>query len=56
MERATGSATFGYELQPVEGGGFAARTSRAAVMEDAMFGGGAFAFGDGAGVYGCGSR
>ena len=43
---------FGYELQPVEGGGFAARTSRAAVMEDAMFGVGACAFGDAAGVYG----
>jgi pimeloyl-ACP methyl ester carboxylesterase len=43
---------FGYELQPVEGGGFAALTSRAAVMEDAMFGVGACAFGDAAGVYG----
>jgi pimeloyl-ACP methyl ester carboxylesterase len=43
---------FGYELQPVEAGGFAARTSRAAVMEDAMFGVGACAFGDAAGVYG----
>ena len=40
-----------YELQPVEGG-VAARTSRAAVMEDVMFGAGAFAFGDAAGVYG----
>lgn len=43
---------FRYELQPVEGGGVAARTSRAAVMEDVVFGRGAFAFGDGAGVYG----
>ena len=42
---------FRYELQPVEGG-VAARTSRAAVMEDVMFGAGAFAFGDAAGVYG----
>jgi pimeloyl-ACP methyl ester carboxylesterase len=43
---------FRYELQPVEGGGVAARTSRAAVMEDVVFGTGAFAFGDHAGVYG----
>ena len=43
---------FRYELQPVDGGGVAARTSRAAVMEDAVFGSGAFAFGDHAGVYG----
>jgi 3-oxoadipate enol-lactonase len=43
---------FRYELQPVEGGGVAARTSRAAVMEDVVFGRGAFAFGDGAGIYG----
>jgi pimeloyl-ACP methyl ester carboxylesterase len=43
---------FRYELQPVEGGGVAARTSRAAVMEDVVFGRGAFAFGDRAGVYG----
>jgi len=40
-----------YELEPVEGG-VAARTSRAAVMEDVLFGSGAFAFGDAAGVYG----
>ena len=40
-----------YELEPVEGG-VAARTSRAAVMEDVTFGAGAFAFGDAAGVYG----
>ena len=43
---------FRYELQPDAGGGFSARTSRAAVLEDAMFGDGAFAFGDKAGVYG----
>jgi pimeloyl-ACP methyl ester carboxylesterase len=43
---------FRYELKPVEGGGYSARTSRAAVMEDSMFGAGAFAFGDHAGVYG----
>jgi hypothetical protein len=43
---------FRYELQPVEGGGYSARTSRAAVMEDSIFGAGAFAFGDHAGVYG----
>jgi pimeloyl-ACP methyl ester carboxylesterase len=43
---------FRYELHPVGGGGVAARTSRAAVMEDVVFGNGAFAFGDGAGVYG----
>jgi pimeloyl-ACP methyl ester carboxylesterase len=43
---------FRYELQPVEGGGVSARTSRAAVMEDVVFGKGAFAFGDRAGVYG----
>lgn len=42
---------FRYELEPVEGG-VSARTSRAAVMEDVMFGSGAFAFGDVAGVYG----
>jgi 3-oxoadipate enol-lactonase len=42
---------FAYELQPAEGG-VTARTSAAAVMEDAMFGAGAFAFGDDAGVYG----
>ncbi len=42
---------FEYELQPAEGG-VAARTSAAAVMEDAMFGAGAFAFGDDAGIYG----
>ena len=42
---------FRYELQPVDGG-VAARTSRAAVMEDVMFGAGACAFGDAAGVYG----
>ncbi len=42
---------FTYELQPAEGG-VTARTSAAAVMEDAMFGSGAFAFGDDAGVYG----
>ena len=40
-----------YELQPVEGG-FATRTSRAAVTEDSLFGAGAFAFGDRAGIYG----
>ena len=43
---------FRYELQPAEGGGVAVRTSRAAVTEDAMFGVGACAFGDAAGVYG----
>ncbi len=43
---------FRYELEPVEGGGFTARTSRAAVIEDSMFGAGAFAFGDRAGIYG----
>lgn len=43
---------FRYELQRVDGGGVAARTSRAAVMEDVVFGSGAFAFGDRAGVYG----
>ncbi|MGA7987059.1 MAG: alpha/beta hydrolase [Candidatus Dormiibacterota bacterium] len=42
---------FAYELQPAEGG-VTARTSAAAVMEDAMFGAGAFAFGDDAGIYG----
>jgi pimeloyl-ACP methyl ester carboxylesterase len=42
---------FRYELEPVEGG-FAACTSRAAVIEDSMFGAGAFAFGDRAGIYG----
>jgi pimeloyl-ACP methyl ester carboxylesterase len=42
---------FRYELQPVDGG-VAARTSRAAVMEDVMFGAGACAFDDAAGVYG----
>ncbi len=43
---------FRYELQRVDGGGVAARTSKAAVMEDVVFGSGAFAFGDSAGVYG----
>jgi pimeloyl-ACP methyl ester carboxylesterase len=43
---------FRYELQRVDGGGVAARTSKAAVMEDVVFGSGALAFGDGAGVYG----
>jgi pimeloyl-ACP methyl ester carboxylesterase len=43
---------FRYELQRVAGGGVAARTSKDAVMEDVVFGSGAFAFGDGAGVYG----
>jgi pimeloyl-ACP methyl ester carboxylesterase len=43
---------FRYELQRVAGGGVAARTSREAVMEDVVFGSGAFAFGDRAGVYG----
>lgn len=42
---------FRYELQQVDGG-FASRTSRAAVMEDVMFGTGATAFGDRAGIYG----
>jgi pimeloyl-ACP methyl ester carboxylesterase len=42
---------FEYELEPAEGG-VTARTSAAAVMEDAMFGAGAFAFGDDSGVYG----
>ena len=42
---------FRYELERVEGG-FSARTSRAAVTEDSLFGAGAFAFGDQAGVYG----
>jgi pimeloyl-ACP methyl ester carboxylesterase len=41
---------FEYELQPVEGG-VASRTDRQAVLEDAAFGAGVFAFGDGAGVY-----
>jgi pimeloyl-ACP methyl ester carboxylesterase len=41
---------FRYELEPVEGG-VTARSNPAAVMEDGVFGGGAFAFGDGAGVY-----
>ena len=42
---------FRYELEPAEGG-VTPRTSAAAVMEDVMFGAGAFAFGDDAGVYG----
>jgi pimeloyl-ACP methyl ester carboxylesterase len=42
---------FRYELQPAEGG-VSPRTSAAAVTEDVMFGAGAFAFGDDAGVYG----
>jgi pimeloyl-ACP methyl ester carboxylesterase len=42
---------FRYDIQPIEGG-FVSRTSAAAVMEDVMFGSGAFAFGDAAGVYG----
>jgi pimeloyl-ACP methyl ester carboxylesterase len=42
---------FRYEVRPVDGGVVSA-TSAAAVMEDVMFGSGAFAFGDGAGVYG----
>jgi pimeloyl-ACP methyl ester carboxylesterase len=41
---------FEYELQPVDGG-VASSTDRQAVMEDAAFGAGAFAFGDDAGVY-----
>ncbi len=41
---------FRYELEEVEGG-VRARTDRAAVLEDAAFGAGAFAFGDHAGVY-----
>ena len=42
---------FRYDAVPAEGG-VTARTSAAAVMEDVMFGAGAFAFGDDAGVYG----
>ncbi len=42
---------FRYDARPVDGG-VQSRTSGAAVMEDAMFGQGAFAFGDAAGVYG----
>lgn len=42
---------FRYELQAVDGG-VTTRTSRAAVMEDAVFAAGAFAFGDQAGMYG----
>ena len=41
---------FRYELKPVEGG-VTARSDPAAVMEDGVFGAGAFAFGDDAGVY-----
>jgi pimeloyl-ACP methyl ester carboxylesterase len=41
---------FRYELQPVEGG-VTARSNPAAVLEDGVFGAGAFAFGDDAGVY-----
>jgi pimeloyl-ACP methyl ester carboxylesterase len=41
---------FEYELQPVDGG-VASSTDRQAVMEDAAFGAGAFAFGSDAGVY-----
>jgi pimeloyl-ACP methyl ester carboxylesterase len=42
---------FRYDARTVDGG-IQSRTSATAVMEDAMFGQGAFAFGDGAGVYG----
>jgi pimeloyl-ACP methyl ester carboxylesterase len=42
---------FRYDARTVDGG-VQSRTSAAAVMEDAMFGQGAFAFGDSAGVYG----
>lgn len=42
---------FEYELQPVEGG-VASSTDPTAVLEDAAFGAGAYAFGDHAGVYG----
>ncbi len=42
---------FRYDARDVEGG-VQSRTSAAAVMEDVMFGHGAFAFGDAAGVYG----
>jgi pimeloyl-ACP methyl ester carboxylesterase len=42
---------FRYELVPADGG-VTATTSRAAVMEDVIFGAGACAFGDSAGVYG----
>jgi pimeloyl-ACP methyl ester carboxylesterase len=41
---------FEYELQPVDGG-VASSTDRAAVLEDAAFGAGAYSFGDDAGVY-----
>ena len=41
---------FRYELKPVEGG-VTARSDPAAVMEDGVFGAGAFAFGEDAGVY-----
>lgn len=41
---------FRYELRPVDGG-VTARSNPAAVLEDAAFGAGAFAFGDAAGVY-----
>jgi hypothetical protein len=41
---------FRYELVPVEGG-VTARSDRQAVMEDAAFGAGAFAFGDDSGIY-----
>lgn len=41
---------FRYELVAVEGG-VTARSNPAAVMEDGVFGEGAFAFGDDAGVY-----
>lgn len=41
---------FRYELEEVEGG-VTARSNPAAVMEDGLFGAGAFAFGDDAGVY-----
>ncbi len=43
---------FRYELQPADGGGVTARTSRTAVVEDMTFGAGACAFGDDAGIYG----
>ena len=42
---------FRYDARPVDGG-VQSRTSASAVMEDVMFGQGAFAFGDRAGVYG----
>ena len=42
---------FRYELVEVEAGGVTARSDRQAVLEDAAFGAGTFAFGEDAGVY-----